>query len=353
MKRVLSTFRHLLKNRWVVVGVALVACISIALGLLLTRGEGTAQQRALGTTVQVARGDIAQTVIAYGSVAPKREYTFTFAGSRIKELLVGVGDRVAEGQVLVRLDSTQEELALLQAERSLAEALAQGVPAVIREKELARDLAETSLANTIIRAPFPGVVTEIKQATTATENWSLTLIDTSELFIEVTVDQLDVPSLREGQRAVAVVEALPELSWPVEIVKIGGRAVTRGTTTVVSVTARLLRTDPSILVGYTARLEVTIASAMDVLRVPVSALVQAGRGWTVMKVVSGQAVAQPVAIGVRSDLWAEIKSGLDEGDVVLLNPSRTAGSSATTMSSPGAVRVIQGSPDMGMPPAGP
>jgi HlyD family secretion protein len=346
MKCVLGMLRRLTKRPWSFLVIALVIGGGIALGLLLARGDGTTQQRGLGATVQVARGDIAQTVIAYGNVVPKREYTFTFAGSRIEELLVSVGDRVTEGQVLVRLDSTQEELALLQAERSLAEAQAQGVPAIIREKELAYNLAKANLENTAIRAQFPGIVTEIKQATTATENWSLTLIDTSELFIEVTVDQLDVPSLREGQRAVAVIEALPDRTWPVEVVKIGGRAVTRGTTTVVSVTARLLAADPSILVGYTARVEITIASATNVLRVPVSALVQAGRGWSVMKVASGQVVAQPVTIGVRSDLWAEIRSGVDEGDVILLNPS-TATSTTTNQN------LIQPTPGFMMPPGGP
>ncbi len=92
----------------------------------------------------------------------------------------------------------------------------------------------------------------------------------------------------------------------------------------VPVTAKLLQTNPAILVGYTARLEVTVASVQNVLRVPISALIRTGRGWMVMKVVDNQAVSQEVAVGVTSDLWAKIQSGLQEGDVILLNPSRTS-----------------------------
>ncbi len=243
---------------------------------------------------------------------------------------MSVGDRVTQGQVLVRLDSTQEELALLQAERALVEAKAQGVPALIRERELSYNLAKANLENTTLRAPFPGVVTEIRQPTAAAENWALSLIDTSELFVEVNVDQLDVPSLKVGQRGIGVIEALSDRTFPVEIVRMGGRAVTRGTTTVVPVTAKLLSTDPAVLVGYTARVEITVASAQNVLRVPVSALVRAGRGWVVMKVAGDQATSQAVTVGITSELWAEIRSGLQEGDVILLNPSRMLATSAAT-----------------------
>ncbi|MCS7240807.1 MAG: biotin/lipoyl-binding protein [Candidatus Bipolaricaulota bacterium] len=346
MKGSRGLLRWLVKRPWALGAVLAVAIAGVVLGLSLGHKRTSATSQSLGATVRVSRGDITKTVTAYGSVVPKQQYTFTFPGTKIKELKVSVGDRVTQGQVLVQLDSTQEELALLQAERALIEAKAQGVPAVIRERELAYSLAKANLENTTIKAPFPGVVTDITQATSATENWSLTLIDTSELFVEVSVDQLDVPSLKVGQRGIAVIEALSDKTFPVEILKIGGRAITRGSSTVVSVTTKLLQVSPEILVGYTARVEITVASAQNVLRVPISALVRSGRGWTVMKVVDNQAVSQPVTVGITSDLWAEIKSGLQEGDVVLLNPSRT-----TTTPAQGAMPP-QGTTPPAMPGGG-
>lgn len=348
MKRI----RARLKGRmWLIVlGLGIVAT-GVTLGVTFGSRRSSSAST-LGATYTVARGDVVRSIVAYGTVVPKQEYTFTFSGTKLKELLVSPGDRVSKGQVLVRLDSTQEELALLQAERALAEARAQGVPALVRERELSYALAKANLENTTLRAPFSGVVTEIRQPTAATENWTLSLIDTSELLVEVNVDQLDVPSLKLGQRGMAVIEALPDRTFPVEIMKIGGRAVTRGTSTVVPVTAKLLATDPAVLVGYTARVEITVASAQNVLRVPVSALVRAGRGWAVMKVVGDQAVSQAVTVGVTSELWAEIKGGLQEGDVILLNPSRTATTTTpapTPPTPPGTAPVMPGF----TPPAGP
>lgn len=348
MRGLRRVFGRLRKKPWILGIVLGLMMVGVMLGLVLRQGGTSPNLQSLGATVRVTRGDVTKTVTAYGNVVPKQQYTFTFPGTKIKELRVSVGDRVGQGQVLVQLDSTQEELALLQAERALMEAKAQGVPAVIRERELAYNLAKTNLENTTIKAPFPGVVTDITQATSATENWSLTLIDTSELFVEVSVDQLDVPLLKVGQRGTAVIEALPDRTFLVEIVKIGGRALTRGSSTVVPVTAKLLQTTSEILVGYTARVEITVASAQNVLRVPISALVRAGRGWTVMKVVDGQVVSQAVTVGVTSDLWAEIKSGLQEGDVILVNPARAAQATSTQPSVP----TPSGMPGF-TPPGGP
>jgi multidrug efflux pump subunit AcrA (membrane-fusion protein) len=258
-----------------------------------------------------------------GEVVAKQEYTFTFDADRVETLSASVGQRVEEGEVLVELDSTQQELALLQAERSLNDARAEGVPATIREKELSYEVARKNLEEATLRAPFPGVITQLTRPTTSNGNWSLTLIDTSELFIEAEADQLDAPNLAEGQSAQATIEPLPDRSWPVEIVEVGGMAVARGNSTVVVVTAKLPEADPSVRVGYTAEMTITTSQALDVLLVPITCVTQTPRGWSVTKIADGENVVQRVSIGATSDAYAEITEGLEEGDLVLLNSTTT------------------------------
>jgi multidrug efflux pump subunit AcrA (membrane-fusion protein) len=281
-----------------------------------------AQETADGSvTFQVSKGDIANSITVYGQVVPKQEYTFTFDGDQVSEILVNVGQRVKPDEVMVKLDSTQKKLAMIRANRELQEAKAEGIPVVIEEKELSYQLAKEEYEDTTIRAPFAGVVTEVNQATKSSEAWSLALINTSELFIQAQVDQLDVPALDTGQKAEAVIEPLPDRTLTVEIVEIGGMAVRSGNSRVVEVKAKLPQPEPSILPGYSAKMDITTASATDVLRVPISSLIKSPRGWMVMKVVDGKPTPQPVAIGVTSDQYAEVKSGLQEGDEVLLYPS--------------------------------
>ncbi len=155
--------------------------VGITLRLLLPHHQGSSSSQGLGATVRVTRGDITKTVVAYGNVVPKQQYTFTFPGTKIKELKVNVGNRLTQGQVLVQLDSTQEEMALLQAEQAWAEAKAPGCAGGGAQRALAYNLAKVNLENTTIKAPFSGVVTDLTQASLATDNWSLTIIDTGEL----------------------------------------------------------------------------------------------------------------------------------------------------------------------------
>ena len=42
-----------------------------------------------------------------------------------------------------------------------------------------------------------------------------------------------------------------------------------------------------------------------------------------MKMVNGKATLQLVQIGITSDQYAEVKSGLEEGDEILLYPEET------------------------------
>jgi len=343
------------RRAWVVLGaVAVVTVGGAALGFLLTSGKDkTNAAAAAANTVRVSRGNVVQSLTVYGTVAPKQEYAFTFQGDKVSEILVSVGQRVESGQVLVRLDSTREELALLQAQQAVQQAKAEGVPATIRAKELALAIGQADYDSTTLRAPFGGVVTEITEATGSSATRNLTLVDTTELFARGTVDQLDAPTVALGQKAQAVIEPLPDKTWPVELVEIGGLATKSGNSTVVSVTGKL-PADPTILIGYTVEMEITITDARNVLRVPIASLAKAPRGWMVMKVVNGTATPAQVTLGAQSDQYAEITSGLEEGDEILANPgSRAAGATSTTSGGRDGAPGFEGGPGLFFGPGAP
>ena len=309
----------------------LIACVALILiaagayaGLRLWHGHSGTAAAAAGTgipTARVERGDVIQSLTVYGEVAPKQEYTFAFDGDQVKRIYVKQGERVDKGQVLVELDDTKEKLGLMQAEDALAEAKAEGIPRVIKEKELAYQLAKEEYEATTLRAPFAGVVSAVSQGVGSSQEDKIVLIDTSELFIEADVDQLDIPRIAPGEEAIATVDAFPNRKWKVKIVSVGGMAEASESTSTVAVTAQFPNPEPSILPGFTAQMEIITASAIDVLRVPISALIEEDGGWAVMKLVDGKPQRQSVEVGVTSDQYAEIKSGLHEGDEVVLYPS--------------------------------
>jgi len=320
--------KRLKRWKWIlIVVVPVIVALAVYVGwqLMSENGAANGANGLDSQTTTVERGDIAQSLIVYGEVVPAQEYTFTFQGDVVSEIYVKEGNRVEEGEILVELEKTQAQLDLLTATRALSEAEANGIPAIIDEKKLSYEIALQKYEDTTLRAPFAGVVAEINQATTSSEGWSLVLIDTSDLYVEAEVDQLDAPNLSIGQTADSLIEPLPDRVWSVEIVEIGGMAIKNGNSTVVVVNGRLPEADPAILVGYSVEMEVSTASATDVLRLPISCLIESPRGWSVMRLVDGEATPQPVTIGVTSNDYAEVTDGLQEGDVVLLYPSLVAG----------------------------
>jgi HlyD family secretion protein len=77
--------------------------------------------------------------------------------------------------------------------------------------------------------------------------------------------------------------------------------------------------------GYRVEVRVITWESEDVLRVPTSSLFRAGAGWAAFRESGGDAHLTELEIGERNGLTAEVVSGLDAGDRVVLYPSDAVG----------------------------
>ncbi len=76
--------------------------------------------------------------------------------------------------------------------------------------------------------------------------------------------------------------------------------------------------------GYRVEVRIVIWEAAEVVKVPTSALVRQGDGWSVF-VVNGDRIQRvTVEVGQRNAEEAEIRSGLDAGRLVVVHPSEQA-----------------------------
>ncbi len=73
--------------------------------------------------------------------------------------------------------------------------------------------------------------------------------------------------------------------------------------------------------GFRVEARIVIDEAKDVLKIPTSSLFRVGGEPAVFKVVDGVAHQQTIQIGRQNGLEAEVISGLDEGDQLVLHPS--------------------------------
>jgi len=107
---------------WIVL--AVVAVILVLGGLFLWRRAAASNPVAATPTATVERGTLRVTVSASGAIEPATQVDLTFAqpSGRVAEVLVNLGDPVRAGQPLARLETTDLERAVTQAEINLRSA---------------------------------------------------------------------------------------------------------------------------------------------------------------------------------------------------------------------------------------
>lgn len=72
--------------------------------------------------------------------------------------------------------------------------------------------------------------------------------------------------------------------------------------------------------GYRVEIAIEVDRVGDAVTVPTSALFREGDSWAVFRRVDGEARVTTVELGLRNALKAEVRSGLSEGDVVVVHP---------------------------------
>jgi HlyD family secretion protein len=75
--------------------------------------------------------------------------------------------------------------------------------------------------------------------------------------------------------------------------------------------------------GYRVEVRVVVWEGEDVLKVPTSSLFRKGEGWAVFALDAGRARLIPIELGRRNGLEAQVVSGLEAGQEVVVHPSDT------------------------------
>ncbi|MGF1714540.1 efflux RND transporter periplasmic adaptor subunit [Photobacterium chitinilyticum] len=165
-----------------------------------------------------------RSVSLYGRTAPDRQANLgAEVSGTVDKLLVRKGQRVTEGQALIRLNKADRELQLKRAEallrvrdkehkaaKSLRErglqgevALSQAEAALIEAKASVRNL-ELALENTLINAPFDGIVETLhveKGDYLGIGDPVATVVDLDPLVINADASERHIQKIHTGQKA--------------------------------------------------------------------------------------------------------------------------------------------------------
>lgn len=269
----------------------------------------------------------------------------------INEINFEGGEHVERGDVLIKLDETEEQADLRSAQALRQERLnavnrftqlesrnmapradVEDSRAQLQQVEADIQALQAHLDNYSIRAPFDGVVgvRQISAGTLVTPGTELaTLDDVSSMKLDFQVPEVRLGSLSQGLSLTATTAAYPDRVFNGEIATIDSRIdpVSRS----IQVRAVLDNSDGLLKPGMLMR--VTIArSPRQTLVIPESAVVPQGqrkRVWVITDRDSGSIEQRDIEIGSRREGEVEVTAGLEEGELVVTHGADRLHSAAT------------------------
>jgi RND family efflux transporter MFP subunit len=274
---------------------------------------------------------------------------------RLAEVLVREGDRVTEGQVLARFETTELQAKLNERQSALeaaradarwtardrsdketlanrnivsqsaadqARATAENRASMVAVAEAQLEVARKNLADAEVKAPFDGVVGERlanQGESLPIDGKILALLDTSHVEIAAQMPAADVIRMKVGQTATVMLEGFGDRVFNGKITRISPttQAGSRSIPVYVEITDR----HEALRGGLFGTGSVTVQEKGHALAVPASAMRKDDQGDYVLAVENGTLVRKPVG-AVRT--WSrgelvEVK-GLESGMTVVSAP---------------------------------
>src|SRR5688572_30179063 len=338
------------------------------------------------STAIAERKDIRFNVKAAGEIGPAEQVSVKpEINGKIEDLPVDLGDRVKKGDVLVKLDDkelqnqraslvTEKERATLQvgqAERNFKRAQELHEANLISmevfeqtktEFDLARNALDRSqrelaiiderLGKTKIEAPFDCTIltrpVSIGQAVSGSGGFNsgtevLTIADLNNLIINAHINQADITRLQNDQEVEVSVEAVAGLTVIGRVERIAPQATIRNNIKGFAVRIFLKDVDKRIRPGMTANIKIPVASADNVVAVPLAAVfterdpqTYKTERYVYVKRGEEEYERRPVSIGVSDFFYAEVQYGLNPGEIVALEPPKEEAGRLAKLAKPNA-----------------
>jgi len=322
---------------------------------------------------EVSRGTLTSYLHVTGTTLPLEEAKI---GSKvegtIQEILVDEGDLIKKGQVLIRLepkdflldiDRTKAALKTARAELerarydleqksedwrrlsalyekraiskhrydsmkaafSIAKAKVKSCRSQIKERKAELKLAEKRYQDSVVKAPFNGVVTkkmlhEGEVSSLWAYNWeTLEVMNLSKIKVECDVSEKRKSRLREGMETHIEVDAYPEERFKGKITTINPMVDPLQRTFRV----KILIPNPEyrLTAGMFARIKIVLDVKEGILIIPEKEIVERPDGHFVFVVQDGVATRRKISPGIKEGKWVEVTEGLKEGEMIVVEGS--------------------------------
>ncbi len=261
----------------------------------------------------------------------------------VEEILVEEGDRAAAGQVLARLDDEKLRLDVMRARAELdkqqndfrrtqsmfnkklisAENF-ERVKYELATQKAAYELVRLALKDSVLRAPFDGVVSarHIKTGNMVTVNQPAFHITQFEsLHAILHVPEREINNLAVGQPASLTVDAWPDAAFSGLVKRIN--PVVDADTGTVKVTVEMSASDHKLKPGMFGRVSIRYDRHENALLIPKEAVISEDADSSVFVIKDSVAKRATVQTGYVNSHFIEVISGVDENDQIVTTGQTT------------------------------
>ena len=265
--------------------------------------------------------------------------------------------------------AAQASVASSQAQKEVALAQLQSAESQVTQNAAALQAAQLDLNHTQIVAPVDGTVVsrnmDVGQTVAASfQAPTIFLIaqDLTKMQVDTNVDESDVGPIRLGQQANFTVDAYPGVTFPGMVSQIRQAPINVQNVITYDVVVEVSNADLKLFPGMTANVKIVTGRVERALRLPAAAMrfhpsaastgaakVQskagprptAARGQneqTIYVLDGGQLKPVRVRLGISDGNYAEILSGLNEGQLVVTGTGSSTNSAASSQANSGTRR---------------
>ena len=195
--------------------------------------------------------------------------------------------------------------------------------------------AQTQLSYATIRSPISGTVASVttqEGETVSASNQAptfVTIVNLSQLQVDVYIDETDVGKIKVGQKASIVVDAYPSKDFEGEVTAISPRATLVNNVVYYIATVKLENLEGLLKPDMTANVGIVLEQRPNVLVVPNPAIKKEDGKAYVQVLVDGKVLTRTVKLGRKDQRVTEVMEGVREGEQVVLGgapftPAETA-----------------------------
>ena len=244
--------------------------------------------------------------------------------------------------------------AIKEGKQALADTIAGEDELDIKSAQLSVQSKLDAYNDCFVYAPFDGIIATFTAKVGEASGSSIGTIITKQKVATISLNEVDIASVKLGQKATMTFDAVDDLSIPGTVVEMDSVGTVSSGVVTYNVKIAFDQDDERVKAGMSTNIEIITESKQNILTVS-SSTVKTKNGVSYVEmfetalansnsssgtVSSSLPYKQEIEIGISDDTLTEIVSGLSEGDQIILKT--TAGTSSSSSSS--SKSIMSGGP---------